>query len=170
MELVEFDALPAEIRADLHGNEVDAFDAARLPPISWRPKTHHVVARSDDGLALASAGTLVVEVEVADERFEVIGVGGVLVKAEYRGRGLARTVVAAVLARASDLGLDFALLFCHDDRSGLYEKLGFTRVGGPVTVEQPGGPLVIPQVTMWRALRPGADWPAGPLRVLGLPF
>jgi GNAT superfamily N-acetyltransferase len=170
VRLVELDALPPEVRTALEGDEHDPFDAARIPPIAWRKKTHHVVAYGDDRRPIASTGTLVASVEVAGGRFEVVGVGGVLVNAQHRGHGLARIVVTAALDRAAPLGHDFAVLFCFEDRAGLYAKLGFAAVADAVTVEQPDGPLVIPQVTMWRPFRPGARWPDGPVTVLGQPF
>jgi GNAT superfamily N-acetyltransferase len=93
-----------------------------------------------------------------------------MVRAAERGRGLARQVITAALERAQDDGPDFALLFCHADRSGLYAKLGFVAIDAPITVEQPDGPLAIPMVGMWRPQRDGAGWPSGPVTVLGLPF
>ena len=41
----------------------------------------------------ASTGMLVVEVEVQVQRFSVVGFGGVIVRADHRGRGLAREIV-----------------------------------------------------------------------------
>ncbi len=113
---------------------------------------------------------VVVEVEVADERFEVVGLGGVIVNADHRGRGLARTVVNAAITKAAMLGPRFMLLFCHPDRAGLYDRLGFNQVEPPVHVEQPDGYAEMPMQTMWRALADGATWPSGHLTVRGLPF
>jgi hypothetical protein len=79
-------------------------------------------------------------------------------------------VVQAALARAADLGPAFALLFCHDDRAGLYRKLGFTTVSAAVSVQQAHGDAPMPQLTMWRALAPNAEWPGGPVRLHSLPF
>jgi predicted N-acetyltransferase YhbS len=170
MRVDQIGALTPELRRALEGDEHDPFDAARLPPLAWRSKDHHVVLFAPDGGPVASTGMLVAEVEVARERFEVVGIGGVLVRRGHRGRGFARTIVTAALERAASCGPEFAVLFCYEDRAGLYAKLGFASVTDRVTVEQPGGPLVMPQLMMWRPLRAGADWPAGPVTLLGLPF
>ena len=101
METVEFGLLPPEVRSELHGDEVDPFDARRVPPIEWRQKDRNIALRDADGTHVASAGTLIAEVEIAGERIPVVGLGGVMVRAPDRGRGLARQVVIATLARAS---------------------------------------------------------------------
>ena len=56
------------------------------------------------------------------------------------------------------------------DRVGLYRKLGFAEVAVQVLIAQPGGYVAMPDRTMWRALRPGASWPAGDVTVRSLPF
>ncbi|MGO9888713.1 MAG: GNAT family N-acetyltransferase [Solirubrobacteraceae bacterium] len=133
-------------------------------------KQQHVALSDERGRLVASAGMVVVEVEVADERFEVVGLGGVIVNADHRGRGLARTVVNAAITKAAMLGPRFMLLFCHPDRAGLYDRLGFNQVEPPVHVQQPDGYAEMPMQTMWRALADGATWPSGHLTVRGLPF
>jgi ribosomal protein S18 acetylase RimI-like enzyme len=94
----------------------------------------------------------------------------VIVNAAFRGRGLARRIVEAALARAQTLGPAFALLFCHPDRVGLYRRLGFSELDVEVMVEQPDGRAVMTQRTMWRPLHEHATWPAGPVVLHGLPF
>jgi predicted N-acetyltransferase YhbS len=111
-----------------------------------------------------------VEVEVAGARFPVVGIGGVIVSAGYRSRGFARAVVEAAVSRARTLGPEFALLFCHADRSGLYRKLGFADVEAPVSVQQPDGYAPMRQLAMWRALAEDAGWPDGPVTMHSLPF
>jgi predicted N-acetyltransferase YhbS len=109
-------------------------------------------------------------VEVGSERFDVVGLGGVIVNASFRGRGLARQVVQAAVEVGQTMGPEFMLLFCHPDRMGLYERLGFDEVKRTVLVKQPGGYEPMAQRTMWRALAPGATWPAGPPVIHTLPF
>jgi GNAT superfamily N-acetyltransferase len=168
-ELIALGRLTAAQRADLHGGEEDPFDAAGST-IQWRPKDHHLALRGPGGRLVASTGFVVAEVAVADERFPVIGIGGVIVNRAFRGHGLATAVVGSVLEFGRTLGPPFAMLFCHGDRAGLYEKLGFAAVVGPVEVEQPSGPALMTQLSMQRPLLTGAVWPAGPVRVIGLPF
>ncbi len=115
-------------------------------------------------------GFTATDVEVAGTRFPVVGIGGVIVNAEHRGRGFARRVLEEVLVRARAMGPAFVILFCHRDRAGLYEGLGFMTIGSPVSVQQPQGFEAMPQRTMWYALRPGVSWPPGHVTVHGLPF
>ena len=153
----------------LAGEEEDPFDAAALG-LHWREKDEHVVLEDDGGRPVAAAGLVMAEITAGGERVTVAGIGGVIVAREHRGRGHARAVVRAVLERAGELGAGHAVLFCLADRRGLYARLGFTEVPGPVRVDQPGGSRTIPMHTMRLALRPGEQWPAGPVEVPGLPF
>lgn len=169
MEVVEFGRLADAQRDELEGEEPDPFDAEGAT-LRFRPKDHHVALRGGNGRLIASAGLVTVEVDVAGDRFPAVGLGGVIVNAESRGRGLARRVVQEALDRARTMGPTFVLLFCHDDRAGLYERLGFTKVSSPVSVRQPTGFANMSLCTMWRALRPGAKWPSGTVVIHDLPF
>ena len=169
VQLIEFGQLTAQRRRELEGDEPDPWDAGGLP-LFFRPKERYVGIRDDQGRLIAAAGMVTADVEVAGKRFAVVGLGGVIVNAAYRGRGLAREVVGAALARARQSGPEFMLLFCHADRAGLYRKLGFAEVGATVTVEQSDGDVEMPMLTMWQALRPGLSWPSGRVAVRGLPF
>jgi GNAT superfamily N-acetyltransferase len=169
VELVEFGPLTAELRAELEGDEPDPFDAERIP-LKFTDKERHVALRSRDGRLVASTGMLVVVADVAGERIPVVGFGGVIVSAPYRGQGFGRGVVQAALARAQTMGPAFALLFCHPSRAGLYRGLGFARVTSPVSVAQPTGTAQMPLHTMSHPLAPGATWPPGPVALRSLPF
>jgi predicted N-acetyltransferase YhbS len=169
MELVRFGRLTEEFRRQLEGDEDDPFDAARVE-LQFRPKERHVGLRDEAGRVIASTGLVEAEVEVAGHRFPIVGIGGVIVNAGYRGRGLGRQIVDAALDEARALGPEFALLFCHEDRAGLYSRLGFSLVRSTVTVTQPAGPEPMTQLTMWRSLATDARWPPGEVVLLGLPF
>ncbi len=169
MEVIEFGRLTDAFRHQLEGDESDPFDSVGNP-LTYRPKNQHVALRDDAGWLVASTGMVVVDVEVEGECFPVVGLGGVIVSARHRGRGLGRKVLEAALAKAGTLGPAFALLFCHTNRMGLYRKLGFVEVDAPVTVEQASGHANMHQRTMWRGLREGAKWPHGPVRLRSLPF
>jgi predicted N-acetyltransferase YhbS len=169
MDVIEFGRLTAVHTRALEGDECDPFDTAGVT-LRFRPKDRHVGLQDESGDLVASAGMVLVEVEVNRERFPVVGLGGVIVRAQYRGRGLARTVVQAALASARLLGPQFAFLFCRDDRAGLYRKLGFVEVRDTVVVEQPDGPAAMPQRAMWLALHDEAVWPEGAVTVHSLPF
>ena len=167
--MVEFGSLTDEHRRALEGDELDPFDTAGIE-LRFRPKDRHVGLRNESGLLVASTGMIVVDVEVEGRRFPVVGLGGVIVSAPYRGRGLARQVVDAALAVARSLGPQFAILFCHESRAGLYRKLGFVELAGDVRVQQPNGYEPMTQQAMWIALNEQGTWPSGEVIVHSLPF
>lgn len=156
-------------RAELEGDELDPFDSAGVT-LQFRPKEHHVALQDKSGRLVASTGMVLADVDIGRERVPVVGFGGVIVAAAYRGRGHGREVLEVALARAREYGRAFVILFCRDDRSGLYRRLGFADVARPVMVEQPRGEAEMPLRTMWRGLREDARWPEGPVVVRGLPF
>jgi predicted N-acetyltransferase YhbS len=169
MEVIEFGRLTPDVRAELEGHEEDPFDMAGST-LRYRPKEQHVALRAPDGRLAASTGLVPVEVEAGGRRFDAVGIGGVIVAAHYRGQGLARRIVAEALAKARTLGPDVAVLFCHEDRSGLYRKLGFADVSAEVRVAQPAGYAGMPQRMMWHGLTDDAVWPPGAVVLHSLPF
>jgi predicted N-acetyltransferase YhbS len=148
-------------------DEVDPFGLDDVT-IEWRRKTHHTVQRDADGRPIAHVGLLVTEVQVGEQTLEVVGVGGVIVTHSQRGKGLLRPLLEAALGR--DLGPERAMLWCSTANAEIYARFGFEQITAPVTVEQSAGPYVMPIPTMWKPLRAGATWPAGDVRVPGLPF
>jgi predicted GNAT family N-acyltransferase len=162
--------LTPQLRGELEGDEVDPFDAAGST-LQWRPKDRHVGLRGPDGRLLASTGLVQAGLEAGDGLVtEVVGIGGVIVAAPFRGQGLGSRVIVEALRVAAGLGPPAVILFCHRNRARLYARHGFLELARPVLVSQPDGFADIPQVTMWRALRDGVDPPQGPIRVLSLPF
>jgi predicted N-acetyltransferase YhbS len=172
VEVVEFGRLSGDQRAELEGDELDPFDERRIETkLQHRAKDRHVALRGSDGRLLASAGLLLADVQVGDRPvMPVVGIGGVIVAARCRGQGLGDRVIAEALERAGTLGPGLAILFCHRDRAGLYKRHGFAEIDPPVLVKQPAGFLEAPQVSMWRAIREGATFPAGRATVHSFPF
>jgi GNAT superfamily N-acetyltransferase len=171
MEVVEFGPLTDTIWAELAGDEEDPFDAG-ASTVQRRDKDRHVALRGPDGRLVATAGLVVAEVQVGDASpMPVVGIGGVIVAARYRGQGLSTQVITEALGRAATMGPTLAVLFCHRDRAGLYERHGFVEIPPPpVQVEQPDGPVELSMVAMWRSLGEGAELPPGRVVVHGLPF
>lgn len=170
MQVVEFGPLEHSARRQLEGDERDPFDA-RGTTLQWRPKDRHVGLRDADGWLIASAGLVLSELSVnGGAPIPVVGIGGVIVAARHRGQGLSTRLLAEALRRAAALGPDLALLFCHRNRAGLYERHAFVEIPPPVMVEQPSGFEVMPQVAMWRALHQGVSLPAGRVKLLSHPF
>lgn len=170
MEVIELGRLNDTQRAELEGDEDDPFDAAG-DTLKWRSKDRHVALRGPDGRLIASAGLVLAEVQVEElAPIPVVGVGGVIVAAPHRGRGLGDRVIAEALARVASMGPAAAILFCHRDRAGLYAHHGFLEIPRPVSVQQPDGLAEMPYVSMWRPLREGWELPAGQLVLHSLPF
>jgi predicted N-acetyltransferase YhbS len=166
MELVELGPLTPADRAELAAGEADPFGVNDL---RWR-ESERCLALRDDGRLVAAAGLVVADVEVTGDVFGVVGVGGVIVALPHRGRGLMRRVIEPALARAAELGPAYAMLFCSSANSLRYARFGFHEIAARVTAEQPDRTVDMGEVSMWRALRDGARWPAGDVTVLGLPF
>jgi predicted N-acetyltransferase YhbS len=169
MELVELGPLTAAQQAELVGDEVNPWGPLGRG-LEWRVKDQHVALVDPDGRLVAASGWLVSEIEIGGQRRPVVGIGGVIVAARFRGQGLGRCVITEAIGRAERMGPDLALLFCQPDRVALYERHGFRLVTEPVQAEQASGPVDMPMETMWRALRAGASLPPGPIRLPGLPF
>ncbi|MDG4859918.1 GNAT family N-acetyltransferase [Streptomyces sp. T-3] len=165
--------LPAYTQTDLAeilGDGPDPFGVAGTG-LTWLPKEEHFGVRTQDGRLVAHAGLRRLPLSVGDLETEVVGVGGVAVAADVRGRGLARSVVEAALDHARTMGPRHALLFCRPPLVPLYRRLGFHELDGDVRVEQPGGRVVVmPLHTMVAPLYDGAEWPAGAVRMLSLPM
>ncbi|MFC7310564.1 GNAT family N-acetyltransferase [Streptomyces monticola] len=152
------------------GDDPFGVDSAGL---TWLPKEEHFGIRLR-GRLVAHAGlrTLPLVIGGAEAaETQVVGVGGVAVAPDVRGRGLARQVVGAALAQARTMGPQHALLFCRPPLVALYRRLGWQPVEAEVRVEQPGERVVtMPLPTMVTPLRADARWPAGPVRLLSLPM
>lgn len=170
MEVIEFGGLSDAQRAELEGDEEDPFDA-RGTLLQWRAKDRHVGLQDPDGRLIASTGLVLAEIAVDDgPPTPVVGIGGVIVTARHRGKGVANRVIEEALRHASTLGPGLAILFCHRNRAGLYVRHRFTEIPPPVTVEQPHGFVEMPQVAMWRSIRKGCSLPQGQVKLLSLPF
>ncbi|MBC9715871.1 GNAT family N-acetyltransferase [Streptomyces sp. TRM66268-LWL] len=158
----------AELEEILGGGE-DPFGVAEFG-LTWLPKEDHFGVK-DGARLVAHAGLRRLPIAVGGVATEVIGVGGVAVAPDVRGRGLARTVVGAALDHARTMGPRHALLFCRPPLVGLYQRLGWRVIEGEVLVEQPGSRVVtMPLRTMVTPLHKDASWPSGPVRLRSLPM
>ncbi|AZM56689.1 GNAT family N-acetyltransferase [Streptomyces sp. WAC 01529] len=159
--------------AEILGGGDDPFGVAETG-LAWLPKDEHFAVRHE-GRLVAHAGLRRLPLTVGGTGLEVVGVGSVAVAPDVRGRGLARSVVAAALSHARTLGPRHALLFCRPPLVALYERLGWRPIDEDpsveVLVEQPGDRVVtMPLRTMVTPLHEDARWPAGPVRLWSLPM
>ncbi|WP_371622296.1 GNAT family N-acetyltransferase [Streptomyces sp. NBC_01116] len=153
---------------EIIGDSADPFGVADAG-LTWLPKDDHFGIRQK-GRLVAHAGLLRLPLSIGGAGTQVVGVGGVAVAPDLRGRGLARLVVSAAVDHARTMGPQYGLLFCRPPLVPLYQRLGWRTVEQDVHVEQPEGPVIMPLRTMWTPLCDGANWPAGEVRLLSLPM
>src|SRR4051794_3545933 len=111
MELVELGPLTEEDWDVVLAGEAEPFGATGAG-LEWRPKDLHVALRDDTGRMVAFAGAAVVEVEVGKAgRFDVVGIGSVVVTRSERGKGLVAQVFEPILRIAGEMGPERAVLF-----------------------------------------------------------
>ena len=169
VEFVELGPLSVREWVDLTGHERAPFGLAAAGLV-FRPKDRHLAVRDADDRLVAAVGLAVATVEVeGHEPFEVVGVGALIVHESARGGGLGAALIERVKRLVEDTGPDRAMLFCRAELMPLYGRVGYRPVEAPVRVDQPDGPVEMPIPAMWRPLRP-VEWPAGAVRLRGLPF
>ncbi|MFI9155253.1 GNAT family N-acetyltransferase [Streptomyces sp. NPDC053367] len=155
-------------QTEILGDGDDPFGVAGTG-LTFLPKDEHFGIRLA-GRLVAHAGLLRLSLTVGDTPSEAMGVGGVAVAPDVRGRGLARRVVAAALTHARTQGPPNALLFCRPPLVPFYTHLGWHPVQAPVHVEQHDGPVLMPLHTMRTPLHEDADWPSGTVRLHSFPM
>lgn len=170
MQIVEFGRLSMRDWAQLIEGEHAPFGTV-CAGFEFRPKDHHVGIRDGDGALLAAGGWSRIDVEVDGHgRFEVIGVGALIVRHDCRGRGLATPIMERIRARIDATGVAHRMLLCEPHLEQLYARRGYRAIEDPVWVEQPAGSVRWPLRAMWRPRDSSTQWPAGVVRIQGLPF
>lgn len=140
------------------------------------PETDYLVRLWDEDELRACGWVTQRTVGVSGRETRVAGIRGVVTDPDQRRRGYGR----AVMERAGELmqsfaDVELAVLFSSVMAVSFYESLGWRAIRGPVTCDQPGGPIdyteTLPTApVMVLGLRPSADLPAGPVDVRGLPW
>ena len=169
MQLVDLgDCGPGDF-AEIVDGETDPYGTDHLG-IVWRDKSGHI-GLSEEGRLIGHAGWVPVQVQGTNGQVvDVLGLGGVMVHREFRGKGAGRQVVLGAMRRMVDLGGSIGMLFCRSERLRFYERMGWFPIDKTVTADQPSGLITMPLVTCWTPLVEGALPPATDLRVEGLPF
>jgi GNAT superfamily N-acetyltransferase len=172
-QLVEFGRLSIRDWAQLIGRDRTPFGSV-LDALDFRPKDHHIGVRGADGRLVAAIGWSIVTVEVEGHgEFEVIGTGALYVRPELRGQHLAARVMDRVAQVTDLLEPQRMMLFCEPHMEDVYRRLHqCMRITDPVWVDQAAGAELVPLRAMWRrSPRTSAvQWPAGTVKVHGLPF
>jgi aminoglycoside 2'-N-acetyltransferase I len=137
--------------------------------LEWRRTEKHVLVYERSEMA-CHVGLLKHTVEVGLEHLEVGGIGGVLTRREFRGRGYARIAIAAAQEFAQEQwGVNFLVLFCRPALEAWYQLLGWSKISEAVWVDQEKTSLVMPLVTMVKPLG-AARWPCGAVWLKSLPW
>jgi predicted acetyltransferase len=115
-------------------------------------------------------GILEREISVDQELLRVGGICGVVTVPEYRGRGIARTLLGeSVTYIKNSLSLPFALLTCNSRLEAFYQRLGWKTVNGPTVFTQHDGIRTCGGLTMVVELG-SIHWPESPIDLRGLPW
>lgn len=69
------------------------------------------------------------DVSLHDPKGSVVMLVGLDVRPEYRGQGLAREIVSRYAKREREKGRKSLVLTCHEEKIGMYEKMGFHNQG-----------------------------------------
>jgi GNAT superfamily N-acetyltransferase len=138
-------------------------------PLSWREKDWHFFL-DVDGEPVSHVGVLRHDVLVDGAAAPVAGLGGVITKPGFQGRGFAHILLREAVAFMTDeTDADFGFLFCLPRLVPFYEALGWQGLSRPVLIEQPDGALESPVESMVLPLR-GKPWPSGSVEIQSLPW
>lgn len=139
-------------------------------PYEWAEPEWYAIAHTRDDV-IGHLTILRRRVSVAGQPLWVGGIGGVITRAEYRGRGVA----TALLMHAADflkesLEVEFGLLLCRHEVAPVYQKVGWVTVAGPTSFAQSSGLHTYPRETMILPCLLGREWPEGQIDLCGLPW
>ncbi len=109
---------------------------------------------------------------VGGQEIRLGGVGSVMTRPEFRGRGLASIgMTAATEFFREHRPVNFALLVCQSHLVKFYGGMGWETVSGPVWVQHPERGVEAMQ-DVYPMVRPlhNAVWPGGEIELMGLPW
>jgi len=168
VELVDLaDFGPGEYEL-IEDGEVDPYGTDPLG-IAWGEKSGHI-GMMEAGRLIAHAGWVPVQARAAGGAVDAVGLGGVMVHRDHRGRGVGGELVTGAMVRMGGLGRPIGLLFCRTQRVPFYQRLGWHVFGHGVTADQPSGRVTMPLVTCWTGFVEGATPPPSELAIEGVPF
>ena len=106
----------------------------------WSPSRWHILAHDEPQRPIAHLGFNAFSIGLDDQiDVDVVGVGGVVVRPEYQGRGIPGLLFDALheSRRARQLSGWFTL-FCPARLVGYYERFGYRKYAGQLTFLQDG--------------------------------
>ena len=143
-------------------------------PYGYSPADIHVIA-SCDGVIIGHVGMQKRIITVGENNVTVAGIGGVLVHADWRGRGIGIKLMRAAQTTLRDkMAAEFGYLGCRPSIVGFYETAGWRRIHvterslsrlDGTTVTTNVDPILICPGT-----RDVTDWPTGDVDLRGRPW
>lgn len=152
---------------ELLGWGKDIFNSEALELI-WRPKSEQLVLYEGEN-PVSTCGLLRQQVELCTASLEVGGIGGVVTRPDFRGRGYAGKLLEEALRIFCDEWLlDAGMLFCRDALIPFYRERGWQVLEAPVSILQPIGTITCPTPVMVHPFH--TPWPSGPIHIDSLPW
>jgi GNAT superfamily N-acetyltransferase len=138
-------------------------------PFQWAEPNWYVLALSDSTL-IGRVGIVERKVSVNGYFLRIAGITGVITAVDWRGLGVGTDMLNnATEFIHNQLKISYCLLLCRSEVAPFYAQLGWKRIDGPTTFDQPSGKRVFPRLTM--ILEWGEkQWPKGPVDLCGLPW
>lgn len=136
---------------------------------AWASVDWHILGWIDDEL-VGHVDVLRRLVLVREVKVTVAGIGGVVTKATWRGKGLgSRLMREAQRFMREGMAVDFGLLMCDQAMISFYESLGWHVVDGPLLYHQPSGQELFEDAVMVYPITE-AEFPEGEIDVQGYPW
>jgi hypothetical protein len=105
--------------------------------IEWAKPSRHIVTRNENGMAIGHVGLGRFVVISENREIPVIGVGGVVVRPEYQGRGIPAGMFEVLHRGVPGFkGINCFTLFCPQRLEGYYARYGYRVYDGTVQVVQ----------------------------------
>ena len=162
--------LSEQVRSDVLNTSVALFETG-LHSIEWMPEGDWQITIWESGTWVCVVQVFEQVVFVHDQRIPVAGVGNVMTRPEYRGRGYA----SAAMRRAMEfirypMGVDFGLLFCTADLMPFYQRFGWQSIGASTRYLQTDGYHIFAdyQAMVWSVTQ--RIWPYGQIDLRGWPW
>ncbi|KAB2861212.1 MAG: GNAT family N-acetyltransferase [Anaerolineae bacterium] len=172
-EIIPNAEIPADVMAALDRYDDEAFVGnAMAAAYEWSTPEWRLILRWGGEIA-CQLSLFERECRVGGQVVRLGGVGSVVTRPEFRGRGLASIgMTAATEFFREKRPVDFVLLVCLPDLVTFYSDLGWHTVNDPVWVEHPPeGAVAMPEVQpMVMLLRAEVEWPGGEIEFMGLPW
>lgn len=136
---------------------------------TWSDVDWHILGWFDDQL-ISHLDILERIVNVDEVKILIAGIGGVVTKYEWRGKGIASHLMRKTQQfLAQKLSVEYGLLMCGQDRTSFYQGLGWKIVENQLEYDQPTGKEIFDDHVMVYPIKHN-DFPSGKIDVHGYPW